>query len=213
MGAGAASVHRKFRAGTEHGREISWRSARSPPGRLPSLDDQASIGAAAAPQPHQSEQGGAEQQDRRRLRSLGNPGNHCNEKLCCTQANWVNDAGQGFAPDPTRGRCPLDSRQGRRPWNLSLSTGGGGDGGARDGPMPVSRSAIPHPHRSKRTGLQRRLPLLEVQEAKPPGGFQGRALSCCTRRHAIQPNARYPPRRPPASAPPPRSRGPGDRPG
>ena len=30
----------------------------------------------------------------------------------------------GLRPDPIRARCPLDSRQGRRPWNLSLSTGG-----------------------------------------------------------------------------------------
>ena len=39
-------------------------------------------------------------------------------------------------------------------------------------------SAMPHPHRSKTIGLQRRLPvLLEVQEAKPPGGSQGGALT------------------------------------
>ena len=69
------------------------------------------------------------------------------------------------------GRCPLDSRQGQRPWNRSLSTDGVGvtEPGKRQVQLPL-------PHRSKAIGLQRRLPLLEVQEAKPPGGFQGGAL-------------------------------------
>src|SRR5271166_661635 len=83
--------------------------------------------------------------------------------------------------DPTKGRCPLDPRQGRSPWNPLLWFGDGRDGGAVAialacaGAMATAPPSLPSPNQNG--WIAKALPLLGVQGAKPPGGFQGGALT------------------------------------
>ena len=86
--------------------------------------------------------------------------------------------GQGLCPwNPTRGRCPLDSRQGRSPWNPSLGVVGR-EGGmpvpSSDRPLPVwhgTRSCPPPVQTTPNGWIAKALPLLGGPGGQsPPGG-------------------------------------------
>ena len=93
---------------------------------------------------------------------------------------------RGFAPDPTRGLCPLDSRQGRSPWNPSL--GAVGREGAQRSPLPSWigdrrssrswRAQAPSRPTAPNGWIAKALPLLGVQGAKPLDGFRAEPWPC-----------------------------------
>jgi hypothetical protein len=85
----------------------------------------------------------------------------------------------GFHPGPRPGALPLDPAKGGGPWNHSFWLGNG------RGPTQtlISAMAIPLPFPNQWTDCKGPRPLLEVQEAKPPGGFEGRALALPRLRH------------------------------
>src|SRR5208337_4243630 len=85
------------------------------------------------------------------------------------QGNRVNQSKTRASPlDPTKGRCPLEA--------FTCVWGEGGGTGAGLGGRPARpRSPLPHP---KHNGwIPKAPPLVGVQGAKPPGGFQGGALT------------------------------------
>ena len=96
--------------------------------------------------------------------------------------------GQGLCPRPPKGRCPLDPRQGRalgtRPL-VGLREGRSGWPGLprfkpaiagfnRDSPGQTWNAP---PSTQPNEWIPKAPPLVGVQGAKPPGGFQGRALT------------------------------------
>ena len=105
------------------------------------------------------------------------------------QGDPVKQARSGALPlDPTRGRCPLDSRQGRALGTRSLAAvregrcvaglgcpDQGGDCRRDPGNPDRPRNAPPSPQPNE--WIPKAPPLVGVQGARPPGGFQGSALT------------------------------------
>jgi ceramide glucosyltransferase len=86
---------------------------------------------------------------------------------------------RGSAPDPAKGLCPLDPRQGRSPWNPLVWFGDGGMAGAASGVpaiagAPLAAPAIP-PSPNQVDWIPKAPPLPGIQGAEPLGGVRGGA--------------------------------------
>ena len=92
--------------------------------------------------------------------------------------------------DPTRGRCPLDLPPRAEPLEPFHGVGCGREGTGQtnavrcDGPRWSGRS--PPSHSPPHGWSPEAPPLVGVQGAKPPGGFQGRALTFVTPAPAVR---------------------------